>query len=111
MHRRYGLPAVVTRGGGGRGGRSGAEGALTGDRVAVKWPGDGGKAVVMKARGGCELRRERGGKEGGVGCSEMRRGRGAFYRCQGGGRRPNGGGERPATVERHDGGGGGRFRR
>jgi hypothetical protein len=42
----------------------------------------------LKARGGDELRRERGGKEGGVGCSEVRRGRGAFYRCRGGGRRP-----------------------
>jgi hypothetical protein len=42
-------------------------------------------------RGGGELRHERGGKEGGVGCSEVRRGRGTFYRCRGGGRRPGDG--------------------
>jgi hypothetical protein len=46
-----------------------------------------------------------------VGCSEMRRGRGAFYRCRGGGKRPDDGGEWPTAVERHDGGGGGRFGR
>jgi hypothetical protein len=84
VHRRYGSPVVAVRGGGGRGGCGGARGALTGDEVAVKWPGDGGKATAMKVRGGDELRCERGGKEGGVGCSEMRHGRGAFYRCQGG---------------------------
>jgi hypothetical protein len=64
-------------------GRGGAGGALTGDGKAVKWSGDGGKAAAMKARGGDELRCERGGKEGGVGCGEMRRGRGDFYRCRG----------------------------
>jgi predicted component of type VI protein secretion system len=37
-----------------------------------------GDMAAMKARGGDELWRERGGKEGGVGCCEMRRGRGAF---------------------------------
>jgi hypothetical protein len=42
----------------------------------------------LKARGGGELRRERGGKEGGVGCGEVRHDRGTFYRCRGGGRRP-----------------------
>jgi hypothetical protein len=47
MHRRYGLPTVVTRGGGGRGGCGGAEGGLTEDGAAVKRPGDGGKAAVM----------------------------------------------------------------
>jgi hypothetical protein len=41
----------------------------------------------LKVRGGGELRHERGGKEGGVGCGEVRHGRGAFYRCRGGGRR------------------------
>jgi hypothetical protein len=40
----------------------------------VKQPGDSGKAVATKARGGDELWRERGGKKGGVGCGEMRRG-------------------------------------
>jgi hypothetical protein len=73
-------------------GRGGAEGALTDDGAVVKRPGDGGKAAGMKTRAGGELRCERGGKEGGVGCSEMRCGRGAFFRCQGGGRRPDGGG-------------------
>jgi hypothetical protein len=43
----------------------------------------------LKARGGGELRCEKGRKEGGVGCGEVRRGRGAFYRCRGGGRRPS----------------------
>jgi hypothetical protein len=62
VHRRYGSPAAAVRGGGGRGGCGGARGALTGDEVAVKWPGDGGKATAMKVRGGdelqCELRRD-----------------------------------------------------
>jgi hypothetical protein len=52
--------------------------------TAVVRSGDGGKAAAMKVRGGDELRHERGGKDGGVGCGEMRRGRGAFYRCRGG---------------------------
>jgi hypothetical protein len=64
----------------------------------------------MKAHGGGELHHERGGKEGGVGCGEMRRGQGAFYRCRGGARRPDGGGEQSAVVEHHDGRGGGHFR-
>jgi hypothetical protein len=85
--RRYGSPAVAVRGEGGRGGRGGAGGALTRDGATVKRLGDGGKTAVMKVHGGDELRRERGGKEGGVGCGEMRHNRGAFYRCQGGGRR------------------------
>jgi hypothetical protein len=91
--RRYGSPLVAVRVGGGRGGRGGARGALTGDRAAVKRPGDGGKAAATKVCGGGELRRERGGKEGGVGCGEMRCGRGAFYWCRGGGNRPGGGGD------------------
>jgi hypothetical protein len=36
------------RGGGGRGGCSGVRGALTGDRAAVKRPGDGGIAVAIE---------------------------------------------------------------
>jgi hypothetical protein len=44
--------------------------------------------VAMKERGGGELWSERGGKEGGVGCGEVRHDQGAFYRCRGGGRRP-----------------------
>jgi hypothetical protein len=99
------------RGGGGRGERGGAGGALTGDGAAVKRPGDGGKMAVMKACGGDELRRERGGKEDSVGCSVMRRGQGAFYRCRGEAGWPDGGGEQPAVVERHGGGGGSRFGR
>jgi hypothetical protein len=47
----------------------------------MKRLGNGGKAAAKKARSGDELQCERGGKEGGVGCGEMRRGRGAFYRC------------------------------
>jgi hypothetical protein len=94
-------------GGGGRGGRGGA---LTGDRAAVKWSGDGGKVAVTKARGG-EVQCERGGKEGGVGCGEMRRSWGAFYKCRGGGRRLDSGWERSMVVERRDVGGGGRFGR
>jgi hypothetical protein len=87
VHRCYGSPVVPMRGRGGRGGCGGAGSALTGDGAAVMLPGDGGKAAEMKAHGGGELRHERGGKEGSVGCDEMRRGRGAFYRCRGGGRR------------------------
>jgi hypothetical protein len=45
---RYGSPAVTTRGGEGRGGRDGVRGALTGDGVMVKRPGDSGKAVVIE---------------------------------------------------------------
>jgi hypothetical protein len=91
VHRRYGSLSVAMSGGGGRGGRGGAGGALTGDGAAVKRPGDGGKAAVMKMHGGDEHRHEGGGKEGGVGCDEMRRGRGAFYRFRGGGRRSGNG--------------------
>jgi hypothetical protein len=83
VHRHYGSPVVAARGGGGRGGRGGAGGALTGDGAVVKRLGDGGKAAVMKARGGDELRRERGGKEGGVGCGEMRRGWVPFIGAEG----------------------------
>jgi hypothetical protein len=46
-----------------------------------------------------------------VGCGEMRRDRGAFFWCRGGGKRPDGGGERQAAVEHYDGGVGGRFGR
>jgi hypothetical protein len=76
------------RGGGGRGGRGRAEGALTGDGAAVKRPGDGGKAAVMKVHCGGKLWRERGAKEGGVGCGVVRRGRGAFYWWPSGGITP-----------------------
>jgi hypothetical protein len=62
QRRHYGSPAVAARGEGGRGGRGGAGGALTRDGAAVKRPGDGGKAAAMKARGGDEFHRERGGK-------------------------------------------------
>jgi hypothetical protein len=61
-------------------------GALTGDKAVVKRPGDGGKAVVIHGTRWGELQHERGEKEGGVGCSEVRRGWGTFYRCRGGGR-------------------------
>jgi hypothetical protein len=85
-HRRYSSPPVAVRGRGGRGGRGGAEGAHTEDGAAVKQPGDGGEAAAMKVCGRGELRCERGGKEGGVGCGEMRHDRGAFYRCRGRGK-------------------------
>jgi hypothetical protein len=81
--RRDGSPAATASGRGGRGERGGAGGALTRDGAAVKRLGDGGKMAAMKARGGDELRCERGGKEGVVGCGEMRRSRGAFYMCEG----------------------------
>jgi hypothetical protein len=55
----------------------------------VKRSSDGGKAAAMKAHGGGVLRCEKSGKEGGVGCDEVRCGWGAFYRCPGGGRRPD----------------------
>jgi hypothetical protein len=45
----------------------------------------------LKVRGEGELWHERGGKEGGVGCGEVRRSQGTFYRCRGGGRRPGDG--------------------
>jgi hypothetical protein len=70
-------------------------GAMTHRRLlrgAEEGEGDGGKAAVMTARGGGVLWGERGGKEGGVGCCEMRCSRGDFYRCRGGGRRTKGGG-------------------
>jgi hypothetical protein len=67
----YGSPAVTVRGGGGRGGRGGVRGALTGDRAAVKRPGDGGKAVAIE---GAQWGRA---PVSGV----VRRGRGTFYRC------------------------------
>jgi hypothetical protein len=64
-HRRYGSPAVATRGGGGTGGCGSAEGALTGDGAAVKRPGDGVKAAAMKGHGARE--RRKGGR-----CGERR---------------------------------------
>jgi hypothetical protein len=53
--RRYGSPEVAVRGRGGRWGCGSARRALTGDGAAVKRPGDGGKAPVMKACDGGEL--------------------------------------------------------
>jgi hypothetical protein len=47
-HRRYNSPAVTARGGGGRGGHGGVGGALTEDGAAVKWSGDGSKAVAIE---------------------------------------------------------------
>jgi hypothetical protein len=61
--------------GGGRGGRGGVGGALTRDGAAIegaRW----GRAPT------CE--RRKGGQCGG---DEVRRARGSFYRCRGGGRR------------------------
>jgi hypothetical protein len=46
-----------------------------------------------------------------VGCGEMRRSWGAFYKCRGGGRRLDSGWERSMVVERRDVGGGGHFGR
>jgi hypothetical protein len=83
---RYGSPAVTARGGGGRGGHDGVRGALTRYGAVVKRPGDDGKTVVIEGALWGRVRRERGGKDGGVGCGEVRRGWGAFYRCRVGGR-------------------------
>jgi hypothetical protein len=52
----------------------------------------------LKARGGGELQRERGGKEGEVRRGEVRHGRGAFYWCRGGGRRPGDGEVKAAPL-------------
>jgi hypothetical protein len=66
--------------------------------VATRRPSDGAVRRRLKARDGDELRRERGGKEGGVGCGEMRHDRGAFYRCRVGGRRPGDGEVKAAPL-------------
>jgi hypothetical protein len=55
--------------------------------VATRQPGDEVKRRRLKAHGGGELQCEKGGREGGLGCDEVRRDRGTFYRCRGGGRR------------------------
>jgi hypothetical protein len=68
----------------GRGRGSGARGSYLGPHRRVS--GDEAVQQLLKARGGGELWHERGGKEGGVACGEVRCGLGAFYRCQGGGR-------------------------
>jgi hypothetical protein len=52
----------------------------------------------LKVRGGGELQCERGGKEGGVMSGEVRRSRGAFYRCRWGGRRLGDGEVKVARV-------------
>jgi hypothetical protein len=69
-----------------RGRGSGARGSHLGPHQRVS--DDEAARRRLKARGGDEVRCERLGKEGGVGCGEIRCGRGAFYRCRGGGRRP-----------------------
>jgi hypothetical protein len=97
VRRHYGSPAFAARGGGGRGEHGGAGGSLTGDGAAVKRPGDSGKMAAMKARSGDELQHKRGGKEGGVGCGEMRRDRGGFYRA---GRQWQNGGDKDAQWGR-----------
>jgi hypothetical protein len=66
--------------------------------VATRRPGDGAVQRRLKARGGDELRRKRGGKEGGVRCGEMRHDRGAFYGCRGGGRRSGDGEVKAAPL-------------
>jgi hypothetical protein len=57
----------------------------------MRWLADEAARQRLKARSAGELLHERGGKEGGVGCGGVRRGWGAFYRCQGGGRQPGDG--------------------
>jgi hypothetical protein len=102
LHPRW-TAAVANRGEGGREGRGGAGGALTGHGAAVKRSGDGGKAAVMK----CTV-----GESSGTRDEERRVVWGAarwstagvpFIGAEGEG------GDR--TVERHDGGGGSRFKR
>jgi hypothetical protein len=53
----------------------------------MRQPSDEAARERLKVRGEGELWHERGGKEGGVGCGEVRRSQGTFYRCRGGGRR------------------------
>jgi hypothetical protein len=58
--RHYSSSAVVARVGGGKGGRGGVGGALTGDGAVVKLPGDSGIAVAIdSARWGRAPTRER----------------------------------------------------
>jgi hypothetical protein len=49
----------------------------------VKRPGDEAARQRLKAHGGGELQCERGGKEGGVGCGEVRRGWAPFIGAEG----------------------------
>jgi hypothetical protein len=54
-------------------------------RTGTRWaahrrPGDGGRRWQPKTHGGGALRCERGSKEGGVGCGEVRCGRAPLYR-------------------------------
>jgi hypothetical protein len=70
------------RGSGARGSRLGPHRTVSGNEAAQQ---------QLKVRVGGELWHERGQKEGGVGCGEVRHGRGAFHRCRGGGRRPGDG--------------------
>jgi hypothetical protein len=48
----------------------------------------------MRRRGEGELWCKRGGREGGVGCGEVRHSRGEFYRCRGGAGQSDGEGNR-----------------
>jgi hypothetical protein len=52
----------------------GPNGPLTGGRAAMRRLGDGERWRWPKPRSGVMLRCQRGGKEGGVECGEVRRG-------------------------------------
>jgi hypothetical protein len=80
----------------GRGRGSGARGSRLGPHQRVSC--DKATRQRLKAHSGGGLRRERGGKEGGVGCGEVRCGRSTFYRCRGGGRRSGDGEVKAAPL-------------
>jgi hypothetical protein len=77
-----------------------------GGEAVGRWWQSGGDEGTRWGRASARERRKRGW----CGVRRDEAWLGAFYRCRGGAVWPNGGGERPVAVERHDGGGGGRFR-
>jgi hypothetical protein len=75
----YGRSGALGRRPRGRGGgveHGGPDGPLTGGRVAARRPCDSERWWQPRPHDGVMLQCERGGKEGGVGCDEVRHGRG-----------------------------------
>jgi hypothetical protein len=100
------LAEVACAGGYRHGGRprcSGERKVGMGNRIWVapedmRWPGNSKQRQRPNVLSGGALRCGRGGEEGGDGWCEVRHGRGAFYRCQGGGRRPDDRGAEAAPL-------------